>query len=233
MQADVDWKELAATLRDAITSGDLAPGAALPSLSDLAVKHGVTRHTARKAISHLRDTGHVLSWQGRGSFVAETSVSYYIGSRTRFRINLNRAGRDSGTQLLDTGRVRAPDFVVKGLRLRSGATALRATLLREIEDRPAMFARHYYDPARFEGILDLLLAGHGVTEALAAYGIKDFTRSETIISTRLPRPTEAIELDIAATQPVLVTRGINVDKQGHEIEVSEAVSRGDKVLLVV
>jgi len=229
----MDWKHLAAELRRRIDAGDLAPGATLPSLNVLAQEHGVSRHTARKAVEHLRDQGHVLSWQGRGSFVAEPTVAYQIGARTRFRINLNRQGRGAGTQLLDTGRVHAPAFVARALHLHPGSPVLRATLLRTIENRPSMFARHYYDPDRFPEILDHLKRGDGVTEALAAHGVADFTRSETTISARLPSPTEAIGLDIAPTQPVLVTQGVNVDRRGMGIEVSEAVSRGDKVLLVV
>jgi DNA-binding GntR family transcriptional regulator len=96
-----------------------------------------------------------------------------------------------------------------------------------------MFARHYYDSGKFAGILDVLEAGRGVTEALNLFGITDFRRDETTISTRLPSPTESVALGIGRAQPVLVTRGVNIDKHGAPIEVSEAVCRGDTVTLVV
>jgi phosphonate metabolism transcriptional regulator PhnF len=233
MAAPQDWKKVEAHLRKQIEAQQLKPGTALPSLNTLARAHGVSRHAARRAIERLRETGHVQSWQGRGSYVCEPQVVYQISSRTRFCLNIQRIGRGGGTRCLATGQVRATGFVAKGLGLRNGEPVLRASLLREIDGRPAMFARHYYDPAKFAGILDILEAGGSVTEALADYNVTDFRRDETIIATRLPSPTESMALEIGRAQPVLVTHGVNIDKYGARIEVSEAVCRGDVVTLAV
>lgn len=56
-------------IKDQILSGDLAPGAKLPSESDLVATYGVSRTVAREAITRLRAEGLVETFQGRGSFV--------------------------------------------------------------------------------------------------------------------------------------------------------------------
>src|SRR6516162_7220285 len=65
------YRQLAAILRDRIASGDLAPGAALPSAKTLRQEYGVAETTARKAVALLRDEGLVETIMGGGSFVAK------------------------------------------------------------------------------------------------------------------------------------------------------------------
>lgn len=56
-------------IKDQILAGDLAPGAKLPSESDLVGTYGVSRTVAREAVTRLRAEGLVETFQGRGSFV--------------------------------------------------------------------------------------------------------------------------------------------------------------------
>jgi GntR family transcriptional regulator len=53
-----------AILRDRIASGDLAPGAALPSVKTLRQEYGVAETTAREAVGVLRDEGLVETVMG-------------------------------------------------------------------------------------------------------------------------------------------------------------------------
>ena len=63
------WSQLAAILRKQIKSGELAPGALLPSESYLQEEHGVGRSTVRHALQVLRDEGLVITITARGTFV--------------------------------------------------------------------------------------------------------------------------------------------------------------------
>ena len=65
-------QQLAALLRDQITSGELAPGAALPTIVALAAEHAVTTNTVQKALRILKDEGLVTSVPGYGTVVAAT-----------------------------------------------------------------------------------------------------------------------------------------------------------------
>ncbi|MER7439991.1 winged helix-turn-helix domain-containing protein [Micromonospora avicenniae] len=63
------FRQLADLLRDRITSGDLAPGASLPSELRLAQEHGLSRTSVRQAIALLRSEGLVIVEPPRGTFV--------------------------------------------------------------------------------------------------------------------------------------------------------------------
>jgi DNA-binding GntR family transcriptional regulator len=65
------YKQLAAILRDQITSGELAPGQQLPSVITLAADYQIAVPTVRKAISLLKAESLVTGVAGYGTFVAE------------------------------------------------------------------------------------------------------------------------------------------------------------------
>jgi DNA-binding GntR family transcriptional regulator len=63
------YRQIADTLRAAIESGDLAPGAQLPALPALMDEYAVSLGTVRNALAALRDAGLIVTRQGKGSYV--------------------------------------------------------------------------------------------------------------------------------------------------------------------
>lgn len=61
------WEQLAARLRERISSGDLT--GQLPAEWRIAAEYGVSRDTVRRALDRLRDEGLITSTRGRGTFV--------------------------------------------------------------------------------------------------------------------------------------------------------------------
>jgi len=66
-----------------VVSGELGPGAMLPSEKDLGAEFGVSQGTARKALSQLETKGIVQRRQGLGTFVTtttpETALFHFSG----------------------------------------------------------------------------------------------------------------------------------------------------------
>lgn len=69
------YRRIAADLRERITSGELSPGAALPSEAALVRQYSVSRGTARQALSELEGTGLVVAVHGKGRFVKGTETT--------------------------------------------------------------------------------------------------------------------------------------------------------------
>ena len=67
------YLQIAADLRDAIQRGELAPGARLPSTSELALQYAVARGTVRAALRPLHEEGLLVARQGSGVFVRSTA----------------------------------------------------------------------------------------------------------------------------------------------------------------
>ncbi len=84
-------------MRDRIATDQLGPHTLLPSERELAEQHGVSRMTARQALSLLESEGVVYRKPPRGTFVAEPRVRFHIGS---FSEEVSRLGRRPAARLL-------------------------------------------------------------------------------------------------------------------------------------
>lgn len=63
------WRQIAAIYRDRIASGELPPGARLPSIRSISEEYQVAMTTAQKVIVALRDEG-LVETGPMGTFVA-------------------------------------------------------------------------------------------------------------------------------------------------------------------
>ncbi len=64
------YMQLYRQLREEIEAGSLQMGGQLPSERELAASYGISRPTARKALTLLKQDGIVSAHHGRRSFVA-------------------------------------------------------------------------------------------------------------------------------------------------------------------
>ncbi|MGW2185779.1 GntR family transcriptional regulator [Streptomyces sp. NPDC001719] len=63
------YQQVAAEIRNAITAGEIPPGAPVPTETQLMDRYGVSRPTVRNAIAALRSEGLIEVIHGKGSFV--------------------------------------------------------------------------------------------------------------------------------------------------------------------
>jgi DNA-binding GntR family transcriptional regulator len=66
------WRQIAAIYRERIESGELPPGARLPSIRGISQEYQVATTTAQKVIEALRDEGLAVT-SPMGTFVAQKS----------------------------------------------------------------------------------------------------------------------------------------------------------------
>jgi GntR family transcriptional regulator len=106
-----------------IEEGGLAPGAALPSETELAASFGVAIGTLRRAVDDLVAEHILVRRQGRGTFVA-------THTRDRFLFQFFHVERSDGlreapeVELLSFARVRMDDQAAAALATRAGTPAL-------------------------------------------------------------------------------------------------------------
>ena len=65
------YKTIAASLRQRVMSGEYAPGASLPSESELTAEYSVARNTLRRALSELEGERLIAVLPGRGRVVVD------------------------------------------------------------------------------------------------------------------------------------------------------------------
>lgn len=225
------WRQITRALESEIATGALAPGARLPTESQMAARYGVNRHTVRRALEEMSRGGLVRIEQGRGSFVAEDVLDYAVAPRTRFSEWIRRHNKEPSGRTLDLREIAADSTIASGLGLRAGVRVVMLERLGLADDRPVSLSTHWFPSARFPGLLEALRRV-GISQALAECGLADYRRQVTRVSARLPSIQEASLLRMPRNRPILVTENVNVDGAGVIVEYGTACYPTPRVQIV-
>src|SRR5512133_3443957 len=77
------WSQIEETVRHLVASGALQPGAAVPSVRDLAREQRINPNTVAKAYQRLVEAGVLESRRGEGTFVSAKPPLMPAAERTR------------------------------------------------------------------------------------------------------------------------------------------------------
>ncbi|MFL6630449.1 MAG: phosphonate metabolism transcriptional regulator PhnF [Burkholderiaceae bacterium] len=226
------WQAIAAQLRADILAGRVGPGERLPNETTLAQRFGVNRHTLRQAVQALVREGHLDVRQGCGTFVRELVLDYALQRRTRLTENLARIGETAGRELLAHAVVPAGEWA-EALKLPPRSRVVLLETRSSVRGRRVGLSTAAFPCPRLADIAAPVARHGSVTRALAELGVADYTRSRSVVSTRLPTQAEADALARPLSQPVLVVQYVNVDRAGVPVEAGSTLFAADAVQLVV
>lgn len=227
------WRQIADTLTTEIRDRTYATTGRLPGEVELSARFGVNRHTLRQAVAALQTEGLIRIEPGRGMFVQHELLDYALSRRTRFSENLLRQGFLPSKQLLTAREMPAPERAARELKLAPGANVLMVETLDEANDAPIGLATAYYPALRFAGLLEMLSQGTRTTDILKHFGVQDYLREQSRITTQMPSDETARLLKQPGTRPLLCVESVDVDMDGTPIKYGETVFCGDRVQLVV
>lgn len=238
------YKQLADLLRQQIVTGELAPGAPLPSETRLMQELGVSRNTVRLAVQLLRSEGHVITEHGRGTYVRERPPVRRLGP-DRYRADV--APRGEETSFTRDHGIDWSDYRLDKVFREVPASERLAELL-DVAEGTTLLERHFTFYARSEpqqvsiSVYPLdLVAGTPVAEPdnepwpggniaqLASIGVT-VTRVEESVTARMPMPDEAETLLMTQGVPVVaITRRMFTGAR--PVEVADIVIPADRVAL--
>jgi len=228
------WRQIASALEGDIKADRFAAmDGRLPTERELTDRFSVNRHTVRRALAALAESGLVRSEQGRGVFVNREVVDYPLGKRVRFSANLSAQQRIPAGRILACIKEPATQDIRSALALGKNAQAWCVERLGLVDGEPFSLATHYFSAARFPKLGQAFQMMHSITEALKSNGLADYERHETRIYARPPTTDEIRRLALPRGRPVLVTESINVDSDGAPTELGIARFAADRMQIVV
>jgi GntR family transcriptional regulator len=215
---------IAALVRDRIATEQLGPHTLLPSERELAEQHGVSRMTARQALSLLESEGVVYRKPPRGTFVAEPRVRFHIGS---FSEEVSRLGRRPAARLLWAEHQHPTPAVRLALGLRDAAMVNVFHRLRTVDDVPFALETTFLPAELTPGILDTPEDGSLWAVLRSRYGI-DLASSTAVLESIVLDDASSAQLGIrAGSAGTLLTRR-TVDSAGRCVEYARDVYRADR-----
>ncbi len=234
-------RRIADDLRHLIESGELAPGAQLPSERQLAATYGTARNTAREAIRLLADSGLVIAEQGRGAFVRRSpplirlgndrySPKYRDSGMSPFLLECAKQGKTGRFEVLSIERIEPSEDVASRLEVPTdNESVLRRENVFYADTDPVHRVTTYIPWTIADGtsLLDPEV-GHpyGIHGILEERG-HTITRLCEEVSARMPTADEAELLHLFPGVPVLDVLHTSIDQDGHPYELTRFVMRAD------
>lgn len=206
------YRRIAEDIRARITSGELPPGALLPTQQELQAQYGVARMTARQAVAELINEGLVTSQQGKGVTVRDQQHMIYrpqaefepriSQTMDRFVAVLTKEGRKP-SQTIDVAIESAPPLVAERLRLQPGSRVAVRKRVRSLDGEPFNINDTYYayDLVANTEIMDPADIPRGSNNVLADFGYRE-VRAIDEFYVRMPHPEEVRRLRLTAGTPV-------------------------------
>jgi len=226
------WRLIADQLRGEIVGSAVAPGAKLPSESELAARFKVHRNTVRQAVASLAADHLVVARRGSGTFVAEHAVLVHrIGLRTRLTDSLGPRGNSATGRLIESAvETDPPAEVAERLGL-AGRPALRLEIVRAVDRLPIARGTSWFDADLVPNLVENFGPDGSTTLALRAIGIDDYVRVSTTVGGRAATTAEALELDLPSGSIVLVVRALNALPGGSPLLYNVTRFAADRVEL--
>jgi GntR family phosphonate transport system transcriptional regulator len=227
------WRQIELMLLDQIRDGRFAGAERLPSEHDLALQFGVNRHTARQAIAGLVQRGVIFKRRGGGSYLVPGVIDYAIGTRTRFSTNLTLQGREPARRVILADERPIHGKAAAALRMGDGDPGIFIHLIGEADDIPIAVAETYLPARRFADFVARYRESYSMTQALAHYGVSDYTREVTRCIARMPSADDVRHLRQSESTPVLAVESLDVDCDGLPIVYHETRYAGGRVQFVI
>lgn len=231
---------VADALRHRIETGELAPGARLPTLDELAETHRCSLAVIRKAVDLLRQQGLVLTTQGKGTFVRHRPSARRHGieryARNRWKsgkpiltAEAETQGHSAGQQLRELAEVPAPDSVAEALGISPGTTVWVRRRTTVINGRPNQLADSYYELDTVTAAPQLRQENTGPGGGFARLEDAGYSLAEIAEEwlARMPTGPETVALQLPPGTPVVELRRTTYDSTGTPVEVMLAVLAGD------
>jgi GntR family transcriptional regulator len=210
----------------------LEPGDPLPSDAELCAEFGVSRMTARNAMTRLATEGIVQRIPGRGTFVAERPVHRQAGSLISFTDEMRRRGRRPTSRLLLRELRDATDEERERLELAGPAQVVLLRRLRLADDEPVAIEEAVFDGGLAPVLMEADLELGSLFQTLVSAG-RVPTAGSARLSAGAASGTDARSLGVPRGAPLLVERRLIFDQGGRPLELTESRYAADRYVLDV
>ena len=223
------YAQLAELLREAIRTGDWAPGRPLPSEQAIGEFFGLSRTVVRQALAELVNEGLVRKEKGRGSFVRGPRTAELVVQEMRgFFEEMQDQGKAVETDVLLLETVVAPAEEAALLGIPTGGKVVQLDRLRKVGGEPICLTRTLLPSPRFAGLAGQDLSGSSLYEVLrSAFGVDPRSGSRAVEAVAADRRTADL-LGVRKGSPVLRLAAVNSDASGEPFEHFTAWYRADR-----
>jgi len=222
------YYQLKEILRERIRAGEWKPGDLIPSERELGEKYGISRMTARQAITDLVNEGLFYREQGKGTFVSQRKITQQLIHLTGFTEDIRARGQRPGTKVISATMQPADEETAEKLRISLGTPIFCLQRLRLADDEPLAIELSQISFKDCEKLLEEDLEQNSLYRVLETkYGIM-LMEADQELEAGLASTEDAQTLKIAPGSSVLFTRRVTYTERNQPVEYAKAVYCGSK-----
>lgn len=227
------YYQLKEIMRQRIRTGEWQPGDLIPSERELSETYGLSRMTARQAITELVNEGALYREQGKGTFVSTRRITQQLMRLTGFTEDMRARNRLPSTQVLSAELCPADEITAERLRVEPGHHVFRLQRLRLADGQPLAMESSYLTFRGCETLAEQDLERNSLYHVLEARYNIPLLDADQEMEAGLAGEDEAQRLHIAIGSPVLFTRRTTYTDRNQPVEYAQSVYRGSEYTLFV
>ncbi|WP_240694864.1 GntR family transcriptional regulator [Cryobacterium sp. SO1] len=226
------YVQIADDLRRRIVSGEMAPGAEVPSEGELAELWHSSRGPIRNALAALRTEGLIETHRGRPARVTERKAQQAADVSIPFTRWALGMGAVPGAVTQEITRRRADEEKARTLGIETGAPIVDVVRLRLLDGRPTMLERLTFIEEVGRVLFDVDLDTVSITEYLDQRGW-GYTDIDHEIDAVAADELDGRLLDVQPGTPILRLHRVTRGTDGRVFEASDDRYRSDIIRFTV
>ena len=220
------YKQIENYIREEIKSGKFNDGSFLPKEEKLANLFGVSRNTVRQGISNLVNEGLLKRTPGKGTVLAERTITTRLSEWHSFRNEMKKKGIEVKDYFINAGFENASEEVYRNLGINNGKKIFKLERLRGDEVAPFVYFISWFHPRvqldenedYSNSLYTILEEKHSVVPAYSEEELDAIEADDKI----------AKILQIEKKKPVLFRKRLVLDSRERPIEFNIGYYRSDK-----
>src|SRR5436189_188641 len=213
------YYQLKEIMRERVQSDEWKPGDLIPSERELSEKYGISRMTARQAITELVNEGLFYREQGKGTFVSQRKITQQLIRLTGFTEDIKARGQKPGTKVISAQMFPADETTAEKLSIDPGTLIFRLQRLRLADDEPLAIELSQINFKGCERLLEEDLEQNSLYRLLETkYGITLIEQTLGVLDTEKVNPSST---EIDRMSPLEIVQTMNAEDE----RVAQAVKQ--------
>jgi len=219
------YLQIAQIIREKITSGEYGVGDRIPSEDDILKMYGVSRMTARNAVTQLVNEGLVYRMHGKGAFVSRTKLERNLNKLNGFFEDMTELGLKPSSRIIQFKRREPTQQEQHQLNLQKNQDVYFVQRIRYVDGSP-IGLQNLVTPVHLVPDLDRVdlssTSFYSYAKSVGHPVEKAEQRMEAVLA-----PAVAKLIGIPETQPFFYFERFSSTTEGTPIERLESYFRGD------
>lgn len=228
----VYWQIKESILKE-ITSGNLKPGDKILSEPQLKEKYGVSRLTARSAVTELVNEGYLVRKQGYGTYIQKPRIENSQENFKGFKSDMEDKGFTVSSKVLDSKEISAPEFIQSSMSLNETDRVFKIKRLRFANSEPIVIHESYIPANLCPDLLKNDFSSDSLYSVFASkYNKAILSATEHLEAIAADKEISAY-LGIKEGDPILYIQRISFIQEDIPFEYSCSWYRGDRYIFDV